>query len=334
MTQVALSVILRETAPTPGEHAMAQHWTAADIPDQTGRTALVTGANAGLGFHEALQLAKHGAHVYVAARNPQRGETAMAKLRQLAPAENLELVSLDLADLDSVRKLAAELPALDLLLNNAGVMAVPRRHTTKQGFELQFGTNHLGHFALTGLLLPGLLSKPGSRIVTLSSGMHRVGRIVFDNLQSERSYSANTAYAQSKLANAIFTVELDRRLKAAGADVISVGAHPGYAATDLQYSGPQHGGGGAVYAWLMRIMTPLVAQSAEMGALPALRAATDPQVRGGQYYGPNALFEQRGHPVEVHYIKPAYDAELGRKLWDVSVQLTDVDYADLAVTRN
>jgi NAD(P)-dependent dehydrogenase (short-subunit alcohol dehydrogenase family) len=308
---------------------MAQHWTEADIPDQTGRAALVTGANAGLGFHEALQLAKHGAHVYVAARNPQRGEAAMTKLRQLAPADNLELVSLDLADLDSVRKLAGELPPLDLLLNNAGVMAVPRRETTKQGFELQFGTNHLGHFALTGLLLPGLLSKPHSRVVTLSSGMHRVGKINLDDLQSERSYGANTAYSQSKLANAIFTVELDRRLKAAGADVISVGAHPGYAATDLQYSGPQLNGGG-FYAWAMKIATPLVAQSAAMGALPALRAAVDPQVRGGQYYGPNRLFEQRGYPVEVHYIKPAYDAELARKLWDASVKLTDVDYADLA----
>ena len=144
---------------------MAQHWTEADIPDQTGRTALVTGANAGLGFHEALQLAKHGAHVYVAARNPQRGEAAITKLRQLAPAENLELVSLDLADLDSVRKLATELPPLDLLLNNAGVMAVPRRETTKQGFELQFGTNHLGHFALTGLLMPALLKGPDRKSV-------------------------------------------------------------------------------------------------------------------------------------------------------------------------
>jgi NAD(P)-dependent dehydrogenase (short-subunit alcohol dehydrogenase family) len=308
---------------------MAQHWTEADIPDQTGRTALVTGANAGLGFHEALQLAKHGAHVYVSARNPQRGEAAMAKLRQLAPAENLELVSLDLADLDSVRKLAAELPALDLLLNNAGVMAVPRRETTKQGFELQFGTNHLGHFALTGLLLPGLLSKPGSRIVTLSSTMHQMGRINLDDLQAVRRYSPNTAYSQSKLANAIFTVELDRRLRAAGADVLSLGAHPGYAATDLQYSGPQLGGGG-LYAVIMRIITPILGQPAARGALPALRAAVDPQAQGGQYYGPHAFGGSRGFPVVQRYIKAAYDQDLAGKLWDVSVKLTDVDYPELA----
>ncbi|WP_211765793.1 oxidoreductase [Kutzneria sp. CA-103260] len=308
---------------------MAQHWTEADIPDQTGRTALVTGANAGLGFHEALQLAKHGAHVYVAARNPQRGEAAMVKLRQLAPAENLELVSLDLADLDSVRKLAAELPSLDLLLNNAGVMAVPRRETTRQGFELQFGTNHLGHFALTGLLLPGLLSKPGSRVVTLSSTMHQMGRINLADLQSERRYGANTAYSQSKLANAIFTVELDRRLRAAGADVLSVGAHPGYAATDLQYSGPQLGGGG-LYAVIMRIITPILGQPAARGALPALRAAVDPGAQGGQYYGPHAFGGSRGFPVVQRYIKAAYDQDLAGKLWDVSVQLTDVDYPELA----
>ncbi|MFC0431121.1 oxidoreductase [Kutzneria buriramensis] len=312
---------------------MAQHWTEADIPDQTGRTALVTGANAGLGFLEALNLAKRGAHVYVAARNEQRGEAALAKLRQQAPAENLELVSLDLADLDSVRKLAAELPPLDLLLNNAGVMAVPRRHTTKQGFELQFGTNHLGHFALTGLLLPGLLSRPGSRVVTLSSIAAQMGRINFADLQADRRYGANIAYSQSKLANSIFALELDRRLKAAGADVLSIGAHPGYSRTDLQYSGPQLGGGG-LYAQAMKVITPLVAQSAERGALPALRAATDPSAKGGEYYGPNGIGNLRGFPVAQRFVGAAYNEDVARKLWDVSVQLTDVDYADLAATRN
>jgi NAD(P)-dependent dehydrogenase (short-subunit alcohol dehydrogenase family) len=307
---------------------MAQHWTEADIPDQSGRTALVTGANAGLGFLEALHLAKRGAHVYVAARNEERGQAALAKLRQQAPAENLELVSLDLADLDSVRKLATELPALDLLLNNAGVMAVPRRHTTKQGFELQFGTNHLGHFALTGLLLPGLLSKPGSRVVTVSSIAARMGRINFDDLQLERRYGANVAYGQSKLANSIFAVELDRRLRAAGANTASLGAHPGYSATDLQYSGPQLGGGG-LYAQFMKIVTPLIAQPAARGALPVLRAAVDPNAQGGEYYGPDGLGNVRGYPVAQKFLKPAYDAEVGRRLWEVSAQLTDVDYAEL-----
>jgi NAD(P)-dependent dehydrogenase (short-subunit alcohol dehydrogenase family) len=309
---------------------MAQHWTADDIPDLTGRTALVTGANTGLGFHEALQLALHGAHVYVAARNPERGEAAMAKFHERVPADRVELVSLDLADLDSVRALATEMPPLDLLVNNAGVMAVPKRRTTAQGFELQFGTNHLGHFALTGLLLPQLLAKPGSRVVTLSSGMHRIGRINLDDLQSERRYGANTAYAQSKLANASFTVELNRRFEAAGVDVISVGAHPGYAATDLQYSGPQLGGGGAIYAWLMKIATPIIAQSAAQGALPALRAAVDPRVRGGEYYGPHAFGGQRGYPVKERYIRPAYDQQLAKGLWDASAKLTSVDYAELA----
>ncbi|HTI23102.1 MAG TPA: oxidoreductase [Kutzneria sp.] len=308
---------------------MAQHWTEADIPDQSGRTALITGANTGLGFVEALQLAKHGAHVFVAARNQERGEAAIAKLRQQAPAENLELVSLDLADLDSVRKLATELPALDLLLNNAGVMAVPRRRTTKQGFELQFGTNHLGHFALTGLLLPGLLSKPGSRVVSVSSIAARVGRINFADLQLERGYGANVAYGQSKLANSIFAIELDRRLRAAGADVRSIGAHPGYSATELQYSGPQLGGGG-LYAQLMKIVTPLVGQPAARGALPILRAAVDPAAQGGEYYGPNGLGNVRGYPVKQPFLKPAYDKEVGRRLWEVSVELTEVDYAELA----
>jgi NAD(P)-dependent dehydrogenase (short-subunit alcohol dehydrogenase family) len=308
---------------------MAQHWTEADIPDQSGRTALITGANTGLGFLEALQLAKHGAHVFVAARSKERGEAAIAKLRQQAPAENLELVSLDLADLDSVRKLATELPALDLLLNNAGVMAVPRRHTTKQGFELQFGTNHLGHFALTGLLLPGLLSKPGSRVVSVSSIAARMGRINFADLQLERGYGANVAYGQSKLANSIFAIELDRRLRAAGADIRSIGAHPGYSATELQYSGPQLGGGG-LYAQLMKIVTPLIAQPAARGALPILRAAVDPAAQGGEYYGPDGLGNVRGYPVKQPFLKPAYDAEVGRRLWEVSVELTEVDYAELA----
>ncbi|AHI00623.1 oxidoreductase [Kutzneria viridogrisea] len=312
---------------------MAKHWTEADIPDLAGKTALVTGANTGLGFHEALQLAKHGAHVLVAARNQEKGQAAVERMRTQVPADRVELVGLDLADLDSVHALATELTGrlagLDLLINNAGVMAVPQRRTTKQGFELQFGTNHLGHFALTGLLLPLLLARPGSRVVTLSSAMHRMGRLDIDDLQSERKYGANSTYAASKLANAVFTVELNRRFEAAGSGVLSVGAHPGYSSTDLQYSGPRLGGGG-LSAWLLGVATPILGQPAAQGALPALRAAVDPQVTGADYYGPHALREWRGYPVKVSYIKPAYSARLGTELWDASVRLTSVDYAALS----
>jgi NAD(P)-dependent dehydrogenase (short-subunit alcohol dehydrogenase family) len=182
---------------------------------------------------------------------------------------------------------------------------------------------------LTGLLLPGLLSKPGSRVVSVSSIAARMGRINFADLQLERGYGANVAYGQSKLANSIFAVELDRRLRAAGADVRSIGAHPGYSATELQYSGPQLGGGG-LYAQFMKIVTPLVAQPAARGALPILRAAVDPNAQGGEYYGPNGLANVRGYPVAQPFLKPAYDKEVGRRLWEVSVELTDVDYADLA----
>lgn len=316
---------------------MARKWTEADIPDLTGRTALVTGANTGLGFHQARQLARHGATVLVAARNREKGRAAVERITAEVPADRVELVSLDLADLESVRASAAELTGrltrLDLLVNNAGVMAVPERRTTAQGFELQFGTNHLGHFALTGLLLPLLMRTEGSRVVTMSSFMHRLGRLDLDDPQSERGYTPYRAYCASKLANAVFTIELHRRLSAAGAGVRSVGAHPGYSATDLQSSGPGMGGGG----WFSRLnalvtpaVTPLLAQPAERGALPALRAATDPAVVGGEYYGPHALAGMRGYPVKVSYRRSAYRESLGSGLWTASVALTSVDYAELA----
>ncbi|WP_028923165.1 oxidoreductase [Pseudonocardia acaciae] len=313
------------------------HWTDADIPDLTGRTAMVTGANAGLGLHEARQLARHGAHVLLAARNRDRGRAALERLAAEVPAERLELVALDLADLESVRALAADLTGrlsrLDLLLNNAGVMAVPERRETAQGFELQFGTNHLGHFALTGLLLPLLLRTEGSRVVTMSSFLHRLGRLDLDDLQSERRYSPYGAYNASKLANAVFTVELDRRLRAARAGVLSIGAHPGYSATELQSSGPRMGGGGLfgrLNALVTPAVTPLMAQPAARGALPALRAAVDPAVTGGEYYGPHLPGEMRGYPVKVAYRRAAHDPGLGTGLWDASVALTSVDYAELA----
>ena len=279
---------------------MAAGWAAADMPGQHGRTALVTGANSGIGFHEALELARKGAHVLLACRDAGRGQAARAAIVGEVPAASVELVELDLADLDSVARLAGRLldrgGGLDLLINNAGVMAVPRRQSTAQGFELQFGTNHLGHFALTGRLLPALLRCPGSRVVTVSSLNHRMGSVRLENLQSERGYGRWRAYNQSKLANALFTLELDRRLRAAAASTLSVGAHPGYSRTGLQNSGPRLGGGGGTFARVMELATRFLGQPAARGALPVLRAATDPQAHGGDYYGPGGLGEGRGSP--------------------------------------
>jgi NAD(P)-dependent dehydrogenase (short-subunit alcohol dehydrogenase family) len=259
------------------------------MPGQHGRTVLVTGANSGISFQAALELARHGAVVLLACRDAGRGGAARGAIVRQVPAAAVELVALDLADLDSVARLADQVlgraGGLDLLINNAGVMAVPGRQVTAQGFELQFGTNHLGHFALTLCLLPVLLARPGSRVVTVSSLVHRFGSIRLDDLQGEHGYGRWRAYSQSKLANALFTLELDRRLRAASAATISVGAHPGYSRTRLLYSGPNLGGGG-IFARVMGLAAPFTGQPAAQGALPVLRAATDPQVRGGDYYGP------------------------------------------------
>jgi NAD(P)-dependent dehydrogenase (short-subunit alcohol dehydrogenase family) len=302
-------------------------WTAADIPDQTGRTAVVTGANSGLGYHTALGLARHGAHVVLACRDAGRGADALSRLTAAAPAASVELGILDLADLASVRRFAETHTANggpDLLVNNAGVMALPLRRTV-DGFEMQFGTNHLGHFALTGLLLPGLLARPGARVVTVSSGVHRVGRIDFDNLNAERSYRKWLAYGQSKLANLLFTLELQRRLDAAGVAVLAAAAHPGYAATNLQTTGVRMAGQRRLEP-LVQLGNRLLAQPDAMGALPSLFAATDPTVRGGDYIGPDGLLEQRGHPKRVARSRRAQDADTARRLWDVSEGLTGVRY--------
>jgi NAD(P)-dependent dehydrogenase (short-subunit alcohol dehydrogenase family) len=308
---------------------MFTRWTADDMPGQQGRTALVTGANSGIGFHQALELARHGACVLLACRDSGRGEAARDAIRAELPAASIELVPLDLADLDSVALLADRLlgrdGGLDLLINNAGVMAVPRRRTTAQGFELQFGTNYLGHFALTGRLLPALLARPGSRVVTVSSVAHRLGSIRLDDLQSERGYGPWRAYGQSKLANALFTVELDRRLRAAGASTLSVGAHPGYSRTELMSSGPRLGGGG-IQAQILGLGTWFSGQSAAHGALPVLRAATDPGARGGDYYGPGGPGELAGHPRKVRYAGKAHDERLAAQLWQASEELTGVPF--------
>jgi NAD(P)-dependent dehydrogenase (short-subunit alcohol dehydrogenase family) len=298
-------------------------WTADHIPDQSGRIVLVTGANSGLGLVTARELARAGATVVLTARDADKGAAAEAEIRESVPEAKLESRVLDLADLDSVRKLASALVAdherLDVLVNNAGVMMTPKR-STADGFELQFGTNHLGHFALTGLLL-GRLGGADPRVVTVSSLEHRPGRIDFGDLTWETGYHPRAAYQRSKLANAAFGIELDRRLRAAGSPVKSVLAHPGYSATNLQSSGPT-----GPMKQLLRVGNALLAQSPADGALPQLYAATAADVEGGEFFGPDGFREARGHPRRVEATSRARDPELGRRLWEVSEELTGVSY--------
>jgi NAD(P)-dependent dehydrogenase (short-subunit alcohol dehydrogenase family) len=303
-------------------------WTADDIGPQTGRRVIVTGATNGLGYETARQLARHGAHVIATGRDAARGAEALARLRADTGSELIEFGRLDLADLDSVREFAtAHVDRhLDLLINNAGVMMVPRRELTAQGFECQFGTNHLGHYALTLLLLPALLRTPGSRIVTVSSDMHETrmaAGLDLDDLQFERGYRPMAGYARSKLANALFAVELDRRLRALGADVLSVAANPGFTRTNLAFSGPRSGGT-RLWARLVGVGTRLAAQPVERGALPQLYAATAPAVRGGEYYAFDGFNQQRGHPARREFARKAHDRELAAGLWAASERLTGV----------
>ncbi len=296
-------------------------WTTADIPDQSGRTAVITGANTGLGYETAAALAAKGAHVVLAVRNLDKGREAADRITAATRGASVALQELDLTSLDSVRTAADELRAandtIDLLINNAGVMFTPES-TTKDGFELQFGTNHLGHFAFTGLLLDRVLAAPGSRVVTVSSTGHRlIDAIRFDDLQWERGYNRFRAYAQSKLANLLFTYELQRRL--AHTKTIAAAAHPGGSNTELMRNLP-------------RLVQPLTAlarplfQGADMGALPTLRAATDPNVVGGQYFGPDGFAEQRGFATLVSSNAASHDVDAQRRLWAVSEELTKVVY--------
>ena len=299
---------------------MTAKWAGGDVPGQQGRLAVVTGANTGLGFETARVLAARGASVVLAVRDTGKGKAAAARIAGAAPGAAVTVQPLDLASLESVRAAAGALrarhPAIDLLVNNAGVMFPPRQ-TTRDGFELQLGTNHLGHFALTGLLLPQLLPVPGSRVVTLSSLAHRLrARINLDDLQSQRSYRRVAAYSQSKLANLMFTYELQRRLSAAATTTIAVAAHPGLASTELT----RHSS--AASAALAR----LISQTPAMGALPTLRAATDPGVLGGQYYGPGRLFGARGYPEPAQSSRQSHDTAIQRRLWTVSEQLTGITF--------
>ena len=298
---------------------MKARWTSDDVPAQHSRLAVVTGANTGLGFETAQVLAARGASVVLAVRDIEKGKRAAARIGGTALGANVMIQPLDLTSLDSIRAAAGELramhPRIDLLVNNAGVMFTPRQ-TTGDGFEQQFGTNHLGHFALTGLLLEQMLPVPGSRVVTVSSLAHRIrARINFDDLQGERSYSRVAAYGQSKLANLMFTYELQRRLSGAGT-TIAVAAHPGLANTELTRNSP------AITAVLPRLMS----QAAAMGALPVLRAATDPGVLGGQYYGPRGFFGARGYPKLAESSGQSHDTAIQRSLWTVSEELTGVTF--------
>jgi NAD(P)-dependent dehydrogenase (short-subunit alcohol dehydrogenase family) len=304
---------------------MSEKWTAADIPDQTGRTAVVTGANSGLGLAAAQALAGAGADVVLACRNPEKGEAAVESIRAAVPAATVAVEALDLASLASVRDFAERFGAaherLDLLINNAGVMAPGTRRQTADGFELQLGTNHLGHFALTGLLLGRMRGREDARVVTVSSNAHKLGRIRFDDLQSERGYRRWRGYCQSKLANVLFARELDKRLRAAGSALKSLAAHPGYSATNLQTAAPP-----ALDRAVFAVTNRLLAQSGEMGALPELYAATRPGLDGGLFIGPDGFEEQRGHPKVVNPVKAGRDEASATRLWTASEELTGVSY--------
>ncbi len=299
----------------------------------TGRTALVTGANSGIGKQTALALAGAGATVLLGCRDPKKAAVAMSDILDEHPDAEIEPLPLDLGDLDVVAKAAdhvlGRVRPLDLLINNAGVMAPPRMETA-QGFELQFGTNHLGHFALTGRLLPKLLESESARIVTVSSMAHRQGSMDFDDLNWDEGYSRWPAYGRSKLENLLFTFELDRRLRTAGANAIAVACHPGYAATNLQTSGPGEGVFGIVLKPIGMLSNLFLAQSDAMGALPTLYAATSPDAGGGDFIGPDGIGGARGHPKKVGCSEAARDQDDAVRLWEISEELTGISYDALA----
>jgi NAD(P)-dependent dehydrogenase (short-subunit alcohol dehydrogenase family) len=289
-------------------------WTHDDIPDQSDKIAIVTGANTGIGYETARALAKKGVRVILACRSREKGEAAVARIAAEQPQSRADFAALDLADLDSVRALAESFVEqnnrLDLLINNAGVMMCPESKT-EQGYELQFGVNHLGHFALTALLLPLLRATPNARVVTVSSQAHRSGKMTFDDLNfTKRGYDAMGAYAQSKLANLLFTLELQRKLDTAGDDTVAVAAHPGWTSTDLQR-----------HTWWARMLNPLFSMSPDKGALPTLRAATALDVKGGEYYGPQGFQEMRGYPVRVGTTDAAQSIGDAARLWTVSEEM-------------
>jgi NAD(P)-dependent dehydrogenase (short-subunit alcohol dehydrogenase family) len=306
-------------------NAMTAKWTAADVPDQSGRVAIVTGANSGIGYGAAAVLADKGAHTVLAVRNLDKGTDAANRIRAKSPNADVSLQELDLTSLQSVREAAdqlrADYPRIDLLINNAGVMYTDKA-TTKDGFELQFGTNHLGHFALTGQLLDNMLPVEGSRVVTVSSVGHRIrAKIHFDDPNLDRNYNRVVAYGQSKLANLLFTYELARRLKAKGSPTIALAAHPGAADTELLRNMP-----GGIRQVSQFFWSNFIAQGPDMGAEPTLRAAVDPAARNGQYYGPGGFGEQKGHPKVVKSSAQSHNEDIQRRLWTMSEELTGVTF--------
>ncbi|HEY5328933.1 MAG TPA: oxidoreductase [Acidobacteriaceae bacterium] len=299
-------------------------WTAAQIPPLDGKTALITGANSGIGYQAALELARHGAHVLLGVRSRAKGDAALARLLQASPGASAEVVDLDMASLASIRRFAQNFTQpLDVLINNAGIMALPRRELTKDGFECQFGTNHLGHFALTGLLLPHLLQTAAPRVVTVSSLAHRNGKIDFDDLQSEKHYVPWTAYNQSKLANLLFALELDRRARAAGSRLLSIPVHPGISRTSIVENGPGHRD---IKSIMMKVLSPFITQDDAAGALPTLYAATAPEAQGGAYIGPDGFQGFKGSPTIEKPRPRALDEAVAKRLWTVSEELTGVTY--------
>jgi len=303
-------------------------WTSDDMPDLSGKTIIVTGGNSGIGYEAALEFARKRAKVVLACRDLGKARTAAAKITASSPGADVEVMALDLSDLASVRGFSdafhLQHHALHVLCNNAGVMAIPYRLTT-DGFEMQFGTNHLGHFALTGLLLDLILATDGARVVNVASGAHRMGSIRFDDLQWKNGYGKWRAYGQSKLANLLFTFELQRKADSAGKKFLSVACHPGYAATNLQAVGPRMSGSSTM-EYLTEIGNKLLSQSAAMGALPTEYAAASPAVGGGDYIGPDGMGELWGHPTKVGCSAAANDAASAKKLWEISEQLTGVHY--------
>lgn len=303
------------------------NWTKDNIPSQQGKTILITGATSGIGLEAAKVLSEKGAKIILPVRNLEKGKRAEQEIKQRCKSADVTLMKLDISDLDSVRLFADEFlkkySKLDLLLNNAGIMWTPQKEITKQGQELQFATNHLGHFLLTGLLIPLLKATPNSRVISQSSVLHKKGQgqnfeptIYFDDLNFSKGYDTKKAYAQSKLANLLFTYELDRRFKAADIHSIATASHPGYTATNLQKDA----------GFMMKVMNVLLAQKVNMGSLPILRAATEPSLKGAEFFGPTKMNEMKGFPELVRSSDTSYDSNLAKKLWEVSEKLTNHKY--------
>lgn len=301
-------------------------WNATNIPDQRGKVALVTGVG-GLGFETGVALVRAGASLILAGRNPEKGQASVDRLRRTVPSADVQFVMVDLASLSSIEGCAARLSdeqnRIDLLINNAGVMNIPERRETEDGFELQFGTNHLGHYALTARLMPLLLKSAVPRVVSLSSNFHRQGTINFDDLHAKRHYNPTCQYAQSKLATLMFALELDRRARSAGAFLVSNAAHPGFARTDLVANGP---GDKGLTAIISHLLGPIMGQTAAGGALSTLYAATAPEAAGGgKYYGPTKFLQMKGPPGEATIAKQAEDMNIAKRLWAISAEMTDVE---------